>query len=269
MKAVVQLRGEVNQSEGVRDTLESGVDRHCASYHSPRCKPPGLGTPRSLRAGPMLEPARDPAPHVDAPGAGEELEQRLRHIVGKLRRFQGTDQEVEFTVEDGILSVLQARSAMTGTDQPADRFVDPGEAATRGLGIRGGAFRGLAAFDEADRARLAAVDLHGRDDVDGVLMILDNPTPEDIPMILSAHGLLTTKGGSTSHAAVAAHGIDDRDFSAVMSATGLSVDAAHRVARIVDEQERVLHTIRSGDVVSIHGTTGAVHIGSHRVEGRG
>jgi pyruvate,orthophosphate dikinase len=196
------------------------------------------------------------------------LEQRLTRLVSKLRRFQGTDQEVEFTVDRGILSVLQARSAQTGTDQPADRFVEPGEVATRGLGIRGGAFRGLAAFDETDLAELAATHPETRDDVDGVLMILENPTPEDIPMILSADGLLTTKGGSTSHAAVAAHGVDDRYFYAVMSAKGLRVDACNHQATILGDDERIAHTIRTGDVVSIHGTTGAVYVGTRAVERR-
>lgn len=196
------------------------------------------------------------------------LEQRLTRLAGKLRRFEGTDQEIEFTVDRGVLSVLQARSAQTGTDQPADRFVEPGEVATRGLGIRGGAFRGLAAFDEADLAELRAVAAGDRDDVDGVLMVLENPTPEDIPMILSADGLLTTKGGSTSHAAVAAHGVDDRYFYAVMSAKGLRVDARNHRATIVDDGDLVTHTIGAGDVVSIHGTTGAVYVGTREVERR-
>jgi pyruvate,orthophosphate dikinase len=100
-------------------------------------------------------------------------------------------------------------------------------------------------------------------------MILENPTPEDIPMILSADGLLTTKGGSTSHAAVAAHGVDDRYFYAVMSAKGLRVDARTHRATIAADDGRTAHTIRTGDVVSIHGTTGAVYVGAREVERRG
>jgi len=121
----------------------------------------------------------------------------------------GTDQEVEFTVENGVLSVLQSRTAETYADEAIDRFVDPGEPASRGLGVRGGGFRGMVAFDDADREELATTDFSSRDDVDGVLMVLENPTPEEIPMIISADGLLTAKGGSTSHAAVAANGIED------------------------------------------------------------
>ena len=58
-------------------------------------------------------------------------------------------------------------------------------------------------------------------EVDGVLMVLENPTPDDIPNIISADGLLTAKGGSTSHAAVAVNGIEDRPYAAVMSVAGL------------------------------------------------
>jgi enolase len=190
------------------------------------------------------------------------LGRRLRHIVSRLRRFMGTDQEVEFTVEKGILSVLQSRTAETYADEAIDRFVDPGEPASRGLGVRGGGFRGMVAFDDADREELAKIDFSSRDDVDGVLMVLENPTPEEIPMIISADGLLTAKGGSTSHAAVAANGIEDRNFSSVMSAAGLQVDLERREAVIVDAEGKVKHRLRKGDVVSLHGTSGEVYIGS-------
>jgi phosphohistidine swiveling domain-containing protein len=190
------------------------------------------------------------------------LGRRLRHVVSRLRRFMGTDQEVEFTVEKGILSVLQSRTAETYADEAIDRFVDPGEPASRGLGVRGGGFRGMVAFDDADREELAAIDFSARDDVDGVLMVLENPTPEEIPMIISADGLLTAKGGSTSHAAVAANGVEDRNFSSVMSAAGLQVDLERREAVIVDADGNVEHRLHKGDIVSLHGTSGEVYIGT-------
>ena len=192
------------------------------------------------------------------------LETRLKHAIAKVRRFMGTDQEVEFTVERGVLSVLQTRRAEARFDQATERFLDPGDPATRGLGVRGGGFRGLAAFDDADLEELRAVDTGDRDDVDGVLLVIDNPTPDDIPMIISADGLLTSRGGSTSHAAVAINGIETRDYSGVVSAANLLVHAEQHEASIVDADGEVLHRIRKGDVVSIHGTTGEVYIGSRR-----
>jgi pyruvate,orthophosphate dikinase len=174
----------------------------------------------------------------------------------------GTDQEVEFTVENGILSVLQSRTAEAYADQAIDRFVNPGEPASRGLGVRGGGFRGIVAFDDREREELASTDFSARADVDGVLMVLENPTPEEIPMIISADGLLTAKGGSTSHAAVAANGIEDKNFCAVMSAAGLQVEFERREALIVDDDGQVRHRLRTGDIVSIHGTSGEVYVGT-------
>jgi len=194
------------------------------------------------------------------------LGRRLRHAASKLRRFMGTDQEMEFTVENGILSVLQSRTAETYADEVIVKFVEPGEPATRGLGVRGGGFRGMVAFDDGDREELIAAGFSGRDDVDGVLMVLENPTPEEIPMIISADGLLTAKGGSTSHAAVAANGIEDKNFCSVMSAAGLQVDTEKRQAVIVDADGNVLHLFRKGDILSMHGTSGEVYIGSRPLE---
>ena len=195
------------------------------------------------------------------------LARRLTHAVAKIRRFMGTDQEVEFTVDRGVLSILQTRRAEARFDLSTERFLEPGEPATRGLGVRGGGFRGLAAFDEADLRDLAAVDLSERDDVDGVLLVIENPTPDDIPLIISADGLLTARGGSTSHAAVAINGIEDRKYAGVMSAAHLRVHADKHEATVLDRGRGTEYRIRKGDVVSIHGTTGEVYLGSRRRQG--
>jgi pyruvate,orthophosphate dikinase len=178
----------------------------------------------------------------------------------------GTDQEIEFTVDRGVLSVLQCRTAETRIAEAMVDFVDPGDPTTRGLGICGGAFRGMVAFDENDLKELASCGRADREDVDGLLLLLQNPTPEDIPWIISAGGLLTAKGGSTSHAAVAANGIEDRAFAAVMSAIHLRVDAENHQAVIGDAAGEVRHSIGKGDIISIHGTTGEVFIGSRPIE---
>jgi pyruvate,orthophosphate dikinase len=190
------------------------------------------------------------------------LHRRLQHVVARLRRFHGTDQEVEFTVERGVLSILQSRTAEKSVDEEVVAFVDPGREVTQGIGVRGSAFRGLVAFDEDDRIELVESGLADRDDVDGVLMVMENPTPEDIPAILSADGLLAGKGGATSHAAVAINGLPAKPMHAVMSAAGLRVDERRHEAVIVDAEGEVLHRIAKGDVVSLHGTTGQVYLGS-------
>jgi hypothetical protein len=193
------------------------------------------------------------------------LNRRLRHNVAKLRRFMGTDQDIEFTVEHGILSILQSRAAEIGKNSREAAFVEAGAEAAHGIGIRGGAFRGLVAFDEKDCQELALEDLSARDDVDGTLLILDNPAPENILLILSADALLTARGGSTSHTAISINGLQGRDYNAVMGATGLKVNARDHEATIVGKDGNVLFTIRKGDIVSIHGTTGAVYVGSSQL----
>jgi phosphohistidine swiveling domain-containing protein len=195
------------------------------------------------------------------------LERQLQHHVAKIRRFRGTDPEVEFTVDSGVLSILQARMANIGQFEEETAFEDPGPEDTRGIGVRGGAFRGRVAFVEADLTELRA-EASDDDQADGVLLVLENPAPEEIPTILAADGLLTARGGTTSHAAVAVRGIQDRPFTAVLGASGLRVDAQRREATLRDGEGRVIRRIRRGEVVSIHGTSGRVFVGARSVLGR-
>lgn len=190
------------------------------------------------------------------------LHRRIKHIAVTLHSFMGTDQEIEFTVERGELSILQTRMAETAEGKKVCNFAGRREALTRGNGVCGGGFRGLVAFDEPGRLQMTAIIESGRDDVDGVLLVLENPTPDDIPLILSADGVLTAKGGSTSHAAVAVNGIEHKRFSAVLGAAGLKVNPRKNEAVFVDARREVRHRVQTGDVLSIHGTTGEVYIGS-------
>jgi len=194
------------------------------------------------------------------------LDRALSVSVAALRRFMGTDQEVEFTVERGVLSVLQSRAAEIARNKRVVTFEDLSGEAARGVGVRGGAFRGIVAFDESDLIELSKQDFSQRDDVDGVLAVLENPSPDEIPLALLADGLLAAKGGSTSHAAIAVNGIENRDYSAVLGVEGMSVNARKREAVITDSQGNVVTRIVPGDVVSIHGTTGGVYPGSRLIK---
>ncbi len=193
------------------------------------------------------------------------LDMRLQYTMTKLCRFMGMDQEIEFTVDRGCLSVLQARSAVAAADQPPDRFIDPGEPVARGLGIRGGAFRGAVAFDEEDLNRLSQ-EVADREEVDGVVLLIDNPTPEDIPLIISANAVVTARGGSTSHAAIAVNGVEDKAFFGVMSVAGLVVKPGRKTAVFIGPDGRIRAKVGPGDVLSLHGTTGEVFVGSRRIE---
>jgi pyruvate,orthophosphate dikinase len=191
------------------------------------------------------------------------LERKLNHISARLRRYLGSDAEIEFTVERGVLSVLQARSAQMELHHKLRTFREPGEAAGRGIGINGGAYRGLVAFDEADVQRLTATLEEQNNKVDGVLLVLENPVPDEIPLILSVGGLLAARGGSTSHAAVAIHGMEDRICSAVLGVAELRVSPGE--ARLQSAGSDTEHIVHAGDVISIHGQTGEVFVGSRRI----
>jgi len=192
------------------------------------------------------------------------LERKLNHISARLRRFLGSDAEVEFTVDRGVLSVLQARSAEMESHNPRT-FKEPGKAAGHGIGISGGAFRGLVAFDEEDVKQLTTTRVKQQDDVDGILLVLENPIPDEIPLILSVDGLLAARGGSTSHAAVAVHGIEDKQFSAVLGVAELRVTAGKAIFRESSGGPAI--TVCAGDVLSIHGQTGEVFVGSREILG--
>ncbi|MGD8681769.1 MAG: PEP/pyruvate-binding domain-containing protein, partial [Lysobacterales bacterium] len=207
-----------------------------------------------LTAAKSFEPVEEL--HEQAP----MLERRLKHISARLRRFLGSDAEIEFTVERGVLSILQTRSAQM-VHHSLRTFSDPGEPAGRGIGIAGGAFRGVVAFDEegVECARASA----DSQEADGVLLVLENPIPDEIPLILSVDGLLAARGGSTSHAAVAVHGIDDKAYAAVLGVAELRV--FRNEAALVDADGQTVCTVRSGDILSIHGQTGEVFVGPRDV----
>ena len=156
----------------------------------------------------------------------------------------------------------QAARESTEVAEGIFSFDEPGPPVTTGIGVCGGAFRGRAAFDESDLEEFSGA---ADGDADGALLILENPTPAEIPMILGADALLAAKGGSTSHAAVAVNGIRDRAVSAVLGATGVRVDPALHQAVLLDADGAEIAQIERGDVVSIDGRTGGVWIGSRKL----
>jgi len=187
-------------------------------------------------------------------------------------------QDIEFTVEQGKLYLLQTRNAKR-TAQAAvqiavslvtEGIIDKSEAITRvdpeqldqmlhpsidpnaqltvlakGLPASPGAASGIIAFD-ADEAE--ALSKTGQ----RVLLVRTETTPEDIHGILAAEGILTSRGGMTSHAAVVARGMGK---PCVCGCDALHIQAKERVCRIGE------HTLRTGDIVSIDGATGRVILG--------
>ncbi len=187
-------------------------------------------------------------------------------------------QDIEFTVQQGKLWMLQTRSgkrtakaalkiavdmAEEGliTREEAVQRIDPAaldqllhptldpkatrDVLTKGLPASPGAASGHAVFDSDTAEKRANAG-------DSVILIRTETSPEDIHGMHAARGILTARGGMTSHAAVVARGMGR---PCVSGAGSISIDAKAGVMRVGDRE------IRAGDMVTIDGTTGEVMAG--------
>ncbi len=184
-------------------------------------------------------------------------------------------QDIEFTVERGKLWMLQTRSgkrtakaalriavemANEGliTREEAVKRVDPAaldqllhptldpkakrDVIVKGLPASPGAASGIAVFDSDTAENKAELG-------QAVILVRTETSPEDIHGMHAAKGILTARGGMTSHAAVVARGMGR---PCVSGAGSLSIDAAAKVARVGGRE------IREGDVLTIDGASGEV-----------
>ncbi len=167
-----------------------------------------------------------------------------------------TPQEIEFTFEGPgghQLFILQSRDMTTKKSGTIEVFAATPELEHsylgRGIGVSGGALAGRAVFCLEDIQNLKAK----RPDVP-VILIRSDTVPDDIKEISLADGLLTAKGGQTSHAAIVAFRLDK---ACVVGCKQLQVFESKGLARIHGK------TIRTGDYVSIDGRSGSVYLGKH------
>ena len=206
-------------------------------------------------------------------------------ITGILEKHYRNMQDVEFTVERGKLWMLQTRdgkrtaqasvriavemvdeglisseeAVMRVTPEQVDFFLHPqfnplskktakteGRLLASGLNVSPGAAVGMIAFD-ADLAESWV-----RNEGKKVVMVRSETKPDDVHGMLAAEGILTSRGGRTSHAALVA-----RQFGkpAVVGVAALEIDMSQRLM-VVGEQ-----VINEGDWISIDGTTGEVYLG--------
>lgn len=175
----------------------------------------------------------------------------------------GANQDIEFTVEEGRLYVLQSRNKPYEREH-AVRLETAGRVPlARGVGVSGGGFRGVAAFLGSDlealqhQVRMLNAQA-GEPVVDGVVLLAHSPRGEDINLMLKhARGWVVTSGGRTSHAALMAK---HHDVSAVFGASDLEIDEAHRVARVKAHTACILE----GEIISIDGDAhrGEIYKGS-------
>ncbi len=184
---------------------------------------------------------------------------RLRAIASELINEHGYEhQEIEFTFSSGAaedLSILQIRPMRLLRQQALPVFVDA-EAAraalvATGIGVSGGALSGRVAFSLVDvrRCREQHPD-------DGVILLRPDTVPEDIHLVLGVDGLLTARGGFTSHAAVTAKRLGK---CCVVNCKALVVDDTNNLARIGGR------ALLAGDPIAIDGLSGRVYLGEHAV----
>ncbi|MFE7172893.1 pyruvate, phosphate dikinase [Streptomyces sp. NPDC057616] len=210
------------------------------------------------------------------PRAYAELGDHLRTLENHYRDLC----DVEFTVERGKLWVLQTRvgkrtakaAFRIAHDLREERTITADEALIRvdgaaltrlmfprfdarttdrplahGVPASPGAAVGAVVFDSAEAVRRAAAG-------EQVVLVRRETTPDDLPGMIAAQAVLTSRGGKTSHAAVVARGMGK---VCVCGAEELAVDAAQR--RFTAPSGTVVH---EGDVVSVDGTAGTVHLGA-------
>jgi pyruvate,orthophosphate dikinase len=221
---------------------------------------------------------RTPQPIEEMRERLPEAYDQLMDTMARLEQHYRDMQDIEFTIEEGKLYLLQTRSAkrtaaaalkaavdMTSEglisrdeaiaridpvqlDQLLHPMLDPAaefEVAARGLNASPGAASGAIVLD-ADTA-----EERGRAG-DSVILVGWETSPDDIHGMIWAKGVLTAHGGMTSHAAVVARGMGK---PCVAGCEGLTIDADARTVRIGS------HELREGDTVTIDGGTGRVIVG--------
>ncbi|HZS25033.1 MAG TPA: pyruvate, phosphate dikinase [Gaiellaceae bacterium] len=221
---------------------------------------------------------RTPQPIEEMRERLPEAFDRLVETMARLEQHYRDMQDIEFTIEDGTLYLLQTRSAkrtaaaalkaavdMAGEglisrdeaiaridpgqlDQLLHPMLDPNaelEVAARGLNASPGAACGHVVLD-ADTA-----EERGKAG-EAVILVRWETTPDDIHGVIQAKGVLTAHGGMTSHAAVVARGMGK---PCVAGCEGLDIDLDARTLRLGG------HQLREGDTLTIDGTTGRVVIG--------
>ncbi|MBN9589723.1 MAG: pyruvate, phosphate dikinase [Alphaproteobacteria bacterium] len=215
---------------------------------------------------PSMEEAM-PVAYAELKAIGERLEQHYRDM-----------QDVEFTIQEGKLFMLQTRAGKrtaeaalkAAVDMVGEGLIDRKVAVTRvdplalnqllhptldpdapkeqiaaGLGASPGAATGEVAFTADEAEKLAA-------DHKDVILVRAETSPEDIHGMHAARGILTARGGMTSHAAVVARGMGR---PCVSGAGMLKIDATRGEMTAGDI------VIRRGDIITIDGASGQVFKG--------
>ncbi len=221
---------------------------------------------------------RTPRPVEELKEVMPEVHEQLMQVCETLERHYKDMQDIEFTIQNGKLFLLQTRTGKrTGAaaikiavdmvreglidketallrvdpmslDQVLHPMIDPNaevEVIAKGLPASPGAAVGRVVFDAKVAEEWAS---NGEE----VLLVRPETSPEDIGGMHAAQGILTSRGGMTSHAAVVARGMGK---PCVAGAGEVLVDESARTFRVGDI------VVKEGDYITINGTTGEVILG--------
>ncbi|HEY5340795.1 MAG TPA: pyruvate, phosphate dikinase, partial [Candidatus Aquilonibacter sp.] len=221
---------------------------------------------------------RTPLKISDLQRSQPEIYKQFQDIARRLERHYKEMQDLEFTVERGKLFMLQTRTGKRSAEAAvriALDLVDEGvidtatavarvnalsldqlfharidtkehfDVACKGLNASPGAAAGQIVFTADDAVAWKEA---GKD----TILVRVETTPDDVHGMIAASGVLTAKGGATSHAAVVARGMGK---PCVAGCEVLEIDRRTKTLRIGDRE------LREGDWLTIDGTTGNVIIG--------
>ena len=229
----------------------------------------------------VVSGVRTPLPISELERVMPRVYEHLRSITWKMEKHYRDMQDFEFTIQDGKLYMLQTRNGKrTGlaavriaidmvregliTQEEAIHRVEPNqlydflvprlvekgakvEILATGLPASPGAAVGQIVFSAED-----AVKFHNNGTYRTIILVRGETTPEDIAGMEVAAGILTSRGGMTSHAAVVTRGMGK---CCVAGAGDCTVDEAKKELRVKG------HTYKQGDWISLDGTTGRVIAG--------
>jgi pyruvate,orthophosphate dikinase len=235
----------------------------------------GIRTPQYLTRAAREEANAKP---LSMEEALPEVYTQLAGVFDTLEKHYRDMQDIEFTVQQGKLWMLQTRSGKrtakaalkiavdmaneglitreeaiarvdpAALDQLLHPTLDPAaprDVLTKGLPASPGAASGKVVFDADTAEKRAAAG-------DAVILVRTETSPEDIHGMHAAKGILTARGGMTSHAAVVARGMGR---PCVSGAGTLSIDAKAKVMRCAGRE------VNEGDIITIDGASGEVMIG--------
>jgi len=205
-----------------------------------------------------------------------EIYKELLNTMEKLEKHYRDMQDIEFTIEDGKLNILQTRNGKRTpsaavkiavdmfkegliTREEAIMSIDSKKVAkllfksidensivhvlAHGINASPGAVSGIAIFDSDTAEELA------NQEQKEIILVRPQTKPEDVHGLYAASGVLTQFGGKTSHAAVVARGMGK---PAVVGAQDVEIDEENREFRVADM------VVREGDWITIDGTIGRV-----------